>query len=239
MTFCHECGKAVVPPSAKFCRNCVASQCEEFPLPITHAIPPFTEAAPEPLSIPGNTSPSPLSRQSNLPPQVPFKPVIPKLCRTCNSPLQADEKFCGICGSPIRENDHTLQPVAEIPSSTPPHVCTSCDSPLFEAGKFCGICGASSDSIVKPLLQPPVPNMNTSPAQLQPPPAIINVCPSCGRLLSGTGLFCGICGKPLQSTSPGMSASQQPAGNTCSNCGKPIRATTKFCGACGMAVGSK
>jgi len=239
MTFCHECGKVVVPPSAKFCRNCGASQYEESVLPVTPAIPPSPEAAPELLPMPGNTSPSPQSRQSDPPPQVPFEPAIPKLCTTCSSPIHADEKFCGICGSPISENDHTLQPVTEIPTSTPSRVCTICGSPLFETGKFCGICGASSDSILKPQSQPPVPKINASPAQLQSPPAIIKVCQSCGSPLSGTELFCGICGIPIKSPSPGLSASQQPDGKTCSNCGKPIRATTKFCGACGMAVGLK
>jgi len=238
MTFCHECGKAVVPPSAKFCRNCGASQCEESPLPITHAIPPFTEAAPEPLSIPGNTSPSPLSRQSNLPPQVPFKPAIPKVCRTCSSPLQADEKFCGICGSARSEYDISVPHKQEIRTSATAGVCTSCGSPRFETGKFCGIFGASLDSISKPHLQPPLPKIDRSPLRQPPQPATMKVCRSCGNPLSGSELFCGICGIPIKSISNGLSASQQFNRKTCSNCGKPTRATTKSCGTCGMAVGS-
>jgi predicted amidophosphoribosyltransferase len=67
----------------------------------------------------------------------------------------------------------------------------------------------------------------------------VKVCRSCGGPLSGTELFCGICGIPIQSAPPGLPASQPQAGKTCSNCGKPIRVTTRFCGACGMAVGSK
>lgn len=224
MTFCHECGKAVVPPSAKFCRNCGASQYEETQLPITPAATPFLESAPEPLPTPGNTSPVPQSRHS-LPhqPQVVLEPAIPKLCRSCSSPINADEKYCGICGSPMSEPDLTVQPVAEIPTSASNGVCTSCGSPLFETGKFCGICGASLDSIVRPHSHPPVPKINASSAQLQPPPAIIKVCRSCGSPLSGTELFCGICGILIKSTSPGLSASQQHDGKTCSNCGKPIR----------------
>jgi membrane protease subunit (stomatin/prohibitin family) len=196
MTFCHECGKPVVPPSAKFCRNCGASQCEESQLPITPAITPFPESAPEPLPVPGNAPPLPQFRQSYLPPQVPLEPVLPEVCRSCGSPIHAYEKFCGICGS-------------------------------------------SLDSIAKPPSKQPFPKIDSSPPRQPPQPATMKVCWSCGSPLSGTELFCGICGISLNSTSPGLSASQQPDGKTCSHCGKPIKATTKFCGACGKAVGSK
>jgi hypothetical protein len=238
MTFCHECGKAVVPPSAKFCRNCGASQYEETQLPITPAATPFPESVREPLPVAGKTSPLLLSRQSNLPPQVPPEPVIPEVCKS-GSPINPDEKYCGICGSPRGEHDITVPHKQEILTSASAGVCTACDSPRFETEKFCGICGASSDSIAKPNSHTPLPKINAYPARLQPPPAKINVCQLCGSPQSGTELFCGNCGKPLQSPSPGISASQQPAGNTCSNCGKPIKATTIFCGTCGMAVGSK
>ena len=77
MTFCHECGKAVVPPSAKFCRNCGVSQYEETQLPITPAQTPFPKSVREPLPVAGDTCTSPQSRQSNLPQQVPGEPVIP------------------------------------------------------------------------------------------------------------------------------------------------------------------
>jgi predicted amidophosphoribosyltransferase len=228
MTFCHECGKAVIPPSAKFCRNCGAWQWEEAQLPITPENPPLPESAPEALPVPGNTPPLPQSW--NTPPsQVPLEPVIPIFCKSCNSPIHADEKYCGICGSPAGKQDPTLIHEPEIPTSSPAGVCISCGSPLFETAKFCGICGAGKDSVVRP-----------DSWQHQPPqPALVKVCRSCGGPLSGTELFCGICGIPIQSAPPGLPASQPQAGKTCSNCGKPIRATTRFCGACGMAVGSK
>jgi len=196
MTFCHECGKAVVPPFAKFCRNCGASQYEETQLPITPAATPFPESVREPLPVASQTSTLPQSRQSNLPQQVPIDSVIPVVCKSCGSPINPDEKYCGICG-------------------------------------------ASLDSISKLHSQPPLPKIDRSPLGQPPQPATMKVCRSCGNRLSGSELFCGICGKTLQSTSPGLSASQQIDGKTCSNCGKPIRATTRFCGICGMAVGSK
>ena len=196
MTFCHECGKAVVPPSAKFCRNCGAPQYEETQLPITPATTPIAESVREPLPVAGNTSPLPLSLQSDLPSQVPPEPVIPMVCKSCNAPINPDEKYCGICG-------------------------------------------AGSDSIAQPKTQNPSPKIDISSSRQPPQPAAMKVCRSCGSPLSGKELFCGICGKPLQSTSPGTSASHQPDPKTCTNCGKPIRATTRFCGTCGMAVGSK
>jgi predicted amidophosphoribosyltransferase len=239
MTFCYECGKAVVPPSAKFCRNCGASQYAEPPQAAMPTATPFPESVLEPLPVAGNTSPLPLSRQSNFLPEVPKEPVIPEVCKSCGSPINPDEKYCGICGSPLGEHNITVPHKQEILTSGPAGVCTSCYSPRFETGKFCGTCGAGSDSIAKPDSQPPLPKIDTPSPQQPPQPAEMNVCRSCGSPLSGTELFCGICGKPLQSTSPGMSASHQPDGKTCSNCGKPIRATTGFCRTCGMAGGSK
>ena len=239
MTFCHECGKAVVPPFAKFCRNCGASQYEETQLPITPAVTPFPESVREPLPVASQTSTLPQSRQSNLPQQVPIDSVIPVVCKFCGSPINPDEKYCGICGSARSEYDISVPHKQEILTSAPAGVCTSCGSPRFETGKFCGICGASLDSISKLHSQPPLPKIDRSPLGQPPQPATMKVCRSCGNRLSGSELFCGICGKPLQSTSPGLSASQQIDGKTCSNCGKPIRATTRFCGICGMAVGSK
>jgi RNA polymerase subunit RPABC4/transcription elongation factor Spt4 len=162
MTFCHECGKAVVPPSAKFCRNCGAPQYEEIQLPITPAATPFPESIHEPLPIAGNTSPLHLSRQSNFPPQGPPEPVIPEVCKSCNSPINPDEKYCGICGSPRGEHDIAGPHKQEIQTSTPSRVCTMCGSPLFETGKFCGISGARSDSIAKPQSQTPLPKIDIS-----------------------------------------------------------------------------
>ena len=143
MTFCHECGKAVVPPSAKFCRNCGVSQYKETQLPITPAQTPFPKSVREPLPVAGDTCTSPQSRQSNLPQQVPGEPVIPEVSKTCGSPINPDEKYCGICGSPRGEPDLTVKPEPQIPTSSTVGVCTSCGSPRFETGKFCGICGAS------------------------------------------------------------------------------------------------
>ena len=239
MTFCHDCGKLVVPPSAKFCRNCGASQYEETQLPITPAAASFPESVREPLPVPGNTSLLPPSRQSDLPPQVPPMPVLPEVCISCGSPITPDENYWGICGLPRGDHDSTVSHKQEIPTSPPSRVCTMCGSPLFETGKFCGMCGASSDSITKPQSQTLSPKIDTSSSRQPPQPAAMKACRSCGSPLSGSELFCGICGIPVKSAIPGIPVSQQPDWKTCSNCGKPVRATTRFCGSCGMAVGSK
>ena len=145
----------------------------------------------------------------------------------------------GYAGRPVVNMIVTVPHKQETLTSIPSRVCTMCGSPLFETGKFCGICGAGSDSIAQPKTQIPSPKIDISSPQQPLQPAAMKVCRSCGSPLSGKELFCGICGKPLQSTSPGTSASHQPDPKTCTNCGKPIRATTRFCGTCGMAVGSK
>jgi predicted amidophosphoribosyltransferase len=199
----------------------------------------FPESVREPLPVPGNTFTLPQSQHAHPPSQVPLKPVIQELCKSCNGPINPDEKYCGICGLPLGEHEITVPHKKEIPTSAPFGICTLRGSPRIETGKFCGICGASLDSITNPHSQPPLPTIDTSPPRQTPQPAATKVCRSCGNPLSGSELFCGICGIRIKSISPGMSASQQIDGKTCCNCGKPIRATTKFCGTCGMAVGSK
>jgi hypothetical protein len=238
MTFCHECGKLVVPPSAKFCRNCGASQYVEPQLPVTPAATSFKESVREPFPVAGDTSPLPLSRQSNLPPQVVPEPVIPEVWKSCGSLINPDEKYCG-CGSPCSEHDFTVPHKQEILTPTPFRVCTICGSPLLETENSAEYAVRVHIVLKNPIHNLPCPKLIHLPLNNPPQPPAMKVCRSCGSPLSGTELFCGICGKPVQSTSPGTSASQQIDGRTCSNCGKPIRVTTGFCGSCRMAVGSR
>jgi RNA polymerase subunit RPABC4/transcription elongation factor Spt4 len=113
MTFCHKCGKRVVPPFTKFCRSCGAPQWEEAQQQIIPARTPVTESPAEPLQ--GNTPSLPQSRNSIPPsPQVHLEPVTSNPCRSCSSPINADEKYCGICGSPRGEHDLTVLYKQEI-----------------------------------------------------------------------------------------------------------------------------
>jgi len=249
MSFCHECGKPVVPASAKFCRICGAFQGEEAQLPIMPAVTPLPVFPTAAVPKPGDTPQLPLSWHVPLAasPQVPVEPAAQELCSSCSSPLSPDEKYCGICGSPAGEHPPAALPEPEIPAPAPASGCASCGSPLFEKGKFCGMCGADAGCSAK---IPDAKGVEDSPATVvqnhptsagvtqQVPPTPPQVCASCGSPLSGMEKFCGICGKPVQFTSPAPPASPHPAGKMCGTCGYPISATTKFCGGCGTAVGS-
>lgn len=266
MAFCHECGKPVVPPSAKFCRHCGASQLEEAPSPAIH------------VTLPSLVSP-----------QVSDEPGVQAHCSSCSSPLDPGEKYCGICGSPAGKHSPATLPEPDLPAPAPASVCVSCGSPLADKGKFCGICGASANSsTTTPPLPPPLdypsgvaqePMQNSvvrlcrscgnlikpgdkfcskclakvadDPAALhvQDSPRNVNVrsqtvpvsqmvCSSCGSPIDGKEKFCGICGTPVPSRSSADFSLAQPIGNTCTSCGAPVSATTKFCGACGAALGS-
>jgi predicted amidophosphoribosyltransferase len=251
MTFCHECGKHVVPPSAKFCRNCGASQWEEAHLSTIPAVP--SPVFPQ-ESIPStaNTPPLPQSRQtlqSSL--QVVPESVIQVTCSSCGNPLDRDEKYCGICGSPTGEQNPTVLPEPEIPARASGNICASCGLPLTEKGKFCGICGVSSGSIAKHPSPTSSLKFDVPPsAQQYPQPAGPRLCRSCGNLIKTGDKFCSKCllnvadSSPLtlvQNIPPSVDVKPSiPSAHAlaCASCGSLLSGTEKFCGICGAPVQS-
>ena len=194
MTFCHECGKPVVPSSAKFCRNCGVPQWEEAPLATmpARATSPVSALAPVPeaeipLQPPQSQQAPPAS------PQVPAEPVVQALCSFCGSPGGPDEKYCGICGSPVGEHPFPTPPAPGISVPAPVSICESCGSPLAGKGRFCGACGASVNSIAPPPPLPPPPAFNAPPAQQPSQPTGAKLCRSCGNPIKPGDTFCGKC----------------------------------------------
>jgi len=65
------------------------------------------------------TDPRPPRLQQNIPS---VKPVVPRLiCKNCQQPNELDQRFCGLCGSPLRAADasvpeapHTVMPPVEV-----------------------------------------------------------------------------------------------------------------------------
>jgi predicted amidophosphoribosyltransferase len=249
MTFCPECGKPVVPSTAKFCRNCGASQLEEAQL--------ATMPAPAPVTVPEIPPQPPQSPQAPLAsPQVPAEPVVRVLCISCGSPLGPDEKFCGICGSPAGGPPLPAPlPVISVPA--PVSVCAACGSPVAEKGRFCGVCGASVNSIVSSSpLSPPL-KFTSPPAQHPSPPSGVRLCRSCGNQIKPGDKFCSKClakvvddsvsaselhqvPAPLVSSPPPQpftaTPSRHPAHPSgirlCRSCGNLIKPGDKFCSKC-------
>ena len=261
MTFCPECGKPVAPPSAKFCRNCGASQLEEAPLTTMPALATSPVPAPAPVPAPGILPQPPQSQQA--PPaslKVPAEPVVRALCSSCGSPVGPDEKYCGICGSPAGEHPLPTPPAPGISVPAPDSICASCGSPLPEKGRFCGVCGAGANSIAPP---PPVstPLKSTAPpTQQASQPPMVRLCRSCGNPINPGDKFCSKClakvvddsmiasvpyqvpvppvsptppPPPLKSTAPPTQPPSQSSGiRLCRSCGNPINPGDKFCSKC-------
>jgi predicted amidophosphoribosyltransferase len=257
MAFCHECGNPIIPLSAKFCRNCGASQLEEAQQATMPALATSPVSAPAPVApvrAPEIPPPPPQSQQA---PPVPPEAVMRLLCSSCGSPLGPDEKFCGICGSPAGEHPLPTPPAPEISAPARVSVCASCGSPLTEKGKFCGVCGASVNSVNSPPpLFPPI-SFDTPSAQQPSHPPRARLCRSCGNPIKPGDKFCSKClakvvddsasaSEPLQAPAPLVLSPPpplftpapspppaQPSGiRLCRSCGNPITPGDKFCSKC-------
>ncbi len=255
MPFCPECGKPVAQ-TAKFCRNCGASQLEDIPSIPVHA----PAAAPVPVPAPA-IPPQPVKAPPAPSKVVVQQPLTDSACGSCGSPLSPSEKFCGICGTragqiapPSPPGPSSTTPVyvpvpapvsPQVPSSLPVmgeptgiRTCKACGNVIKPGDKYCSKCLVivrdnlpPAAAPVSPPVQPPV----------QPPPTAAPgsyVCSSCGSPISGTEKFCGICGTPVVAARVPEVAQPQPVQKTCSACGAPINTTTKFCGGCGAPVGA-
>jgi hypothetical protein len=55
-------------------------------------------------------------------------------CPSCGSPVEADDRFCGACGTTLG-----AEPAEVVPA---PRFCTGCGGPLEDPDRFCGRCGA-------------------------------------------------------------------------------------------------
>ncbi len=164
MSYCPECGKQVAP-TAKFCRNCGASQLEESPsntpqaaVPeVSHACvsPGAGEREIKPLVTPAATPASPLT-----PPAAPAPVLSPLIsCPVCGMPLNPGTRFCGGCGTPVKGDF--------IPDSPAPAAIIS--SP------------------------PPPPKYSPPPAQQPSPSPGIRLSRSCGYVINPGDKFCKKC----------------------------------------------
>jgi len=204
MPYCPECGKSV-SETAKFCRNCGASQAEE-----TAGETPAVKSPPEnpvckackTILLPGDKFCSTCGEKIAPPAPVPASvqddepaPGPEPVCASCGAVLGSDARFCGSCGIPAGSRPPVQEPVPEVTERSDEYVCSACGSRLKGTEKFCGICGKAA-AAVRP----------ESPA----PPAA-NVCGSCGETLGENAKFCGICGAAAGTSVPAAPAPVPPA----------------------------
>ncbi len=61
-------------------------------------------------------------------------------CPSCGSPVHAEDRFCGRCGTPVGS-----EAGAEVEAAG---FCTTCGEPLEEEDRFCGRCGAPARAAI-------------------------------------------------------------------------------------------
>ena len=242
MSYCPECGKRVAP-TAKFCRNCGASQLEESP------------SNPPPAAVPVvirtcASCSNPLSQDE-------------KFCGVCGA-REGEIRPQVIPAAPP-----VSPPPSPAPVPSPSLSCTSCGMPLNPGTRFCGGCGSpvKGDGIPAPSTVPAAIIASPSPQpQYIPPPAPqpsqqagVRVCRSCGYVINPGDKFCGKClakvvdatlesPVPVKVAVPPVSppppppvipdfgactsSSQQAGVRVCRSCGNVINPGDKFCGKC-------
>ncbi len=60
--------------------------------------------------------------------------LVMTACPSCGSPVEADDRFCGVCGATLG-----AEPSEVVPA---PRFCTVCGGLLEDGDRFCGRCGA-------------------------------------------------------------------------------------------------
>ncbi len=165
MPFCPECGKQV-GPTAKFCRNCGASQLEKSPSNIPAAVQPLVTQT---CASCGN----------------PLGPDEKTTCDTCR--LKADElQSPSLAPStpispspPITESPSPRPPYTPPPASySPPPLGTrlsrSCGYVISPGDKFCGKCLAKVEDFP---INVPAPDHTPASLVSPPPPPPITEAP--------------------------------------------------------------
>ena len=174
--YCPECGKRVAP-TAKFCRNCGASQLEESP-----STPP-PAAGPAVIRTCASCG-NPLSQDE-------------KFCGVCGT-REGEIRSQVIPTAPPASARHSPVPVV-----SPSLSCTSCGMVLNPGTRFCGGCGSpvKGDGIPAPSIIPsaiiaspsPHPQIIPSPSPQPSQQAAVRVCRSCGNVINPGDKFCGKC----------------------------------------------
>ena len=107
-------------------------------------------------------------------------------CNNCGAPLEADDKFCQICGIPVDSPEPETDIQSDAPSAAPSLVCSKCGAELAADDRFCQMCGHPADSD-EPEQESPSDAPSAAPSL---------VCSKCGAELAPDDNFCQMCGTP-------------------------------------------
>jgi RNA polymerase subunit RPABC4/transcription elongation factor Spt4 len=61
--------------------------------------------------------------------------LVMTACPSCGTPVEADDRFCGVCGATLE-----AEPAEVVPA---PRFCTRCGGPVNDEDRFCARCGAT------------------------------------------------------------------------------------------------
>lgn len=62
------------------------------------------------------------------------------ICKECNTPLEANAKYCVWCG--VRLPESVIPPLSATSACATENLCTSCGKPIYPDSEFCIYCGA-------------------------------------------------------------------------------------------------
>ena len=261
MPYCPECGKQVAP-TAKFCRNCGASQLEESSSAIPPAQLPLATrtcaSCGNPLSpeekfcgacgfgegeklqqgtqaaSPGSSSPP-----ATIPAPTPVPPPIPSSPPPLNNPSLVSQpsqpsavRLCRSCGHVINPGDKFCKKCLAKVADSPMNPPASNPEPV---------------SMVSPVSPLPPPSLNNPPPESQPSqPSAVRLCRSCGYLINPGDKFCKKCLAKVAEDFPAAHTAPLPRNievppppvsqMVCRSCGNPVNGTEKFCGICGTPL---
>gem|GEM_PF-567244 len=208
MPYCPECGKQVAP-TAKFCRNCGASQLEESSSAILPAQLPLATRtcascgnplSPEekfcgacgfgegeklqqgsPAASPGSSSPpATIPAPTPVPPSLPSSPPPPNNPSVVSQPSQPSAvRLCRSCGHVINPGDKFCKKCLAKVADSPMNPPASNQEPV---------------SMVSPVSPFPPPSLNNPPPESQPSqPSAVRLCRSCGHVINPGDKFCKKC----------------------------------------------
>lgn len=132
-----------------------------------------------------------------------------KKCHSCNAEIDANVRFCSVCGFDTQQAVNTKEP--DVQNTT----CSKCGSSFSKKSKFCPECGKPYNPCVNCGADLAEGAVSCSACGKEAPKS----CPKCGVAVPGNGKFCPECGQSLVVT--------------CPSCGKIVEGSPKFCPECG------
>jgi len=201
-------------PGALEAEMFAAGPAEGQAIQVTEAAPPPQAAKPAEGQAISVAAPAPKPKAAPKPAKQPTSTPAMLTCPSCGRALHAGAKFCGGCG--VRFGEQASTPVVQPKKSI-------------------------AKATAQPEPKPPAPKVAPEPSASKKGTVAsaspLEVCPSCGKALRPSVMFCGHCGAKLEKKSEQPAEAQREGKVTvCASCGKPLEVGWKACPYCGKVI---